>query len=426
MTGGDAVPSASQTRGAVSAYLDAAIRAVLFVYIAALPFKGLLFVERNGFLMLLVLLLVWCLYHGQFFLRKTPYDLMLLSFVLWVGFTIPFAAFPSYSLKEYGKLLQWMVVLYAVIHFLGDVRYRRGLLLVVGGSLLFVSANGLTQFNLTNPQAIVSFFPSEVWLTTYLVMTIPFCLAAAFGENPPRVKGSGAVLSVLSVACLLSTQSRAGLIALMTELVAMAWLVRTAFAKWVAGLVALSLVAAVIIAIAVKSPSISGEYPQAQSSIPVKTGVATIVHRLDIWRFTLSEIAKHWTVGIGYGGQTYSLLYAQESETVEPGHLSVKDKGTHNILLYLALHVGLAGMAVFLWFYFSVIRTTIQEHWKAVDWKSKMVLAGSTGSMIGLFVRLQFDQMLVGSLAIMFWVLLAMAVAHYPSLQSRTTATVEN
>jgi O-antigen ligase len=102
----------------------------------------------------------------------------------------------------------------------------------------------------------------------------------------------------------------------------------------------------------------------------------------------------------------------------------VKDKGTHNILLYLALHVGLAGMALFTWFYVSAIRTTIQEFRKTVDWMSRMVLAGTTGSLIGLFFRLQFDQMLVGSLAILFWALLAMGILHYPSLKERTREPV--
>jgi hypothetical protein len=43
------------------------------------------------------------------------------------------------------------------------------------------------------------------------------------------------------------------------------------------------------------------------------------------------------------------------------------------------------------------------------------VLAGSIVSVVGLILRLQFDQMLVGSLAVLFWVLLAMAVLSYPS-----------
>ena len=52
---------------------------------------------------------------------------------------------------------------------------------------------------------------------------------------------------------------------------------------------------------------------------------------------------------------------------------------------------------------------------QAHDWLSKAILAGSAVSVIGLFIRLQFDQMLVGSLAVLFWVLLAMAILSYPS-----------
>jgi hypothetical protein len=40
---------------------------------------------------------------------------------------------------------------------------------------------------------------------------------------------------------------------------------------------------------------------------------------------------------------------------------------------------------------------------------------GSVVSVVGLMLRLQFDQMFVGSLAVLFWVLLAMAVLSYPS-----------
>ena len=37
-------------------YFDTLVRVVLAVYIAVLPFKGLLVVERNGFILLLSLL----------------------------------------------------------------------------------------------------------------------------------------------------------------------------------------------------------------------------------------------------------------------------------------------------------------------------------------------------------------------------------
>src|SRR5262245_43299784 len=96
--------SCSQRAALASSYLDKAIRVVLLAFIAVLPFKGLLVVERNGFLVLLVLLFAWCLLNGQLFYQKTPYDIPLLAFVLWVAFTLPFSSSPQYSVREFGRL----------------------------------------------------------------------------------------------------------------------------------------------------------------------------------------------------------------------------------------------------------------------------------------------------------------------------------
>ena len=72
-------------------------------------------------------------------------------------------------------------------------------------------------------------------------------------------------------------------------------------------------------------------------------------------------------------------------------------------------------MVLFGWFWVRVVLRTSEEYRHAHDWLSKSVLVGSIVSVIGLIVRLQFDQMLVGSLALLFWVLLAMAILSYPS-----------
>src|SRR6185295_6229019 len=120
------MPSSERAR-----YFDAIVRVVLAVYIAVLPFKTLLVVERNGFLLLLGLLVVWCAINRRLFYSRTPYDIPLLAFVVWVGLTIPFSVAPSYSLLEYGKLLQHMVVFYAVIYFFKERLYRQVLLVLI-------------------------------------------------------------------------------------------------------------------------------------------------------------------------------------------------------------------------------------------------------------------------------------------------------
>jgi O-antigen ligase len=401
-------------------YFDTLVRVVLAVYIAVLPFKPLLAVERNGFILLLGLLVGWCILNRRLFYSRTAYDWLLLAFVVWVGLTIPFSVAPSYSVVEYGKLLQSMVLFYAVIYFFKGLLYRQVLLGLVGIMAILVAGYGLSQFNLKNPQAVVSFLPAEVWLTTFLVMVIPFGLALALGEAPLEIRTGGALAVGLMTVCLLGTQSRAGLVALVGELWVMAWFIRSVSAKIVAALVTVCVIAAVLLVFTASVTPVAGQMADITTSLPLKMGFASVIHRLDIWWFTLSEIAKHWLVGIGYGNHSYILLYGQDQEVVMPGHNPITNQGTHNIFLYLALHVGLPGMLLFAWFVVRVVRRTAKEYRQAHDWLSKAVLVGSIVSVVGLMLRLQFDQMLVGSLAGLFWVLLAMAVLSYPSYNRAT------
>jgi len=396
-------------------YFDTLVRVVLAVYIAVLPFKSLLVVERNGFLVLLGLLAGWCAINRRLFYSRTPYDMLLLAFVAWVGLTIPFSVAPSYSVKEYGKLLQHMVVFYAVIYFFKGLLYRQVLLGLIGIMAIVIAGYGLSQFSLENPQAVVSFLPAEVWLSTFLVMTVPFGLAVALGEGPSEIRIGGALVVGMMTVCLISTQSRAGLFALIGELWVMVWFIRSASAKVVAALATVCVIAAVMVVFNASIIPVPGLNPDITSSIPIKPRVSSVIHRFDIWWFTLSEIAKHWLVGIGYGSQSYLLLFGQDQEVVMPGHQAVTNQGTHNIFLYLALHIGLPGMLLFGWFFVRVVLRTAEEYRQAHDWLSKVVLVGSVVSVAGLILRLQFDQMLVGSLAVLFWVLLAMAVLSYPS-----------
>jgi O-antigen ligase len=246
-------------------------------------------------------------------------------------------------------------------------------------------------------------------------MVIPFGLAVALGEGPPEIRIGGALAVGLMTVCLIPTQSRAGLVALVAEVWVIVWFIRSFSAKIIAALATGCVIAAVVVVFNASTIPVADISADITSSIPVKKGFASVFHRFDIWRFTLSEIAKHWLVGIGYGSHSYLLLYGQEQEVVMPGHAAITHSGTHNIFLYLALHVGLPGMVLFGWFIVRVVRRTSEEYRHAHDWLSKAILVGSVVSVVGLIVRLQFDQMLVGSLALLFWVLLAMAVLSYPS-----------
>lgn len=114
----DRIPAFLASQGTTPARtLELIIRGLLYLYIFSLPFQRLLVLERNIFLALLVLLPLWCLVSRRHFLLATSIDLPLMMFVAWVGFTLLFAVYPDYSRKEFGKLLQQVVIFYAVVYF---------------------------------------------------------------------------------------------------------------------------------------------------------------------------------------------------------------------------------------------------------------------------------------------------------------------
>jgi O-antigen ligase len=390
--------------------LDRIIRGLLLVYIFSLPFKGLLFIERNGFIILLVLLGLWCAISRRPVFVRTPLDAPLAAFVLWVAVTIPFAAYPSYSLQEFGKLLQQGVVFYAVAFFFREREQWTQLLWLVVGLLGIVSAYGLIQFEET-AKGGGSFLRAEVWLTTYLIMLLPLSFAMAWYEQNPWARGLYATVTASATVCLLLTQSRAGLLAFVVELWACAWLVKQR-AMWVLSGAVTAALAALMFSLVTVTMTPDGQVTlAARTSVPIKTSTDSFVHRMDIWAFMLERIAEHPILGIGYGKETSKLLFNQTPEqNVPAGHAPVRTHGTHNIMLELALLVGLPGMALFIWLVIRLGRMVVRGFHRATDVLPRAVLLGVSVGLIGLGVRLQFDQMLVGTLAVQFWVLVAVAM----------------
>jgi len=408
MTDGMAMSLGSVARSLPN--LERIIRGLLLVYIFSLPFKGLLIVERNGFLVLLFLLGVWCIAHRDHFFSRTPIDLPLATFMLWVGLTIAFATYPLYSLQEFGKLLKQPLIFYTVLFFFQDRAHRVQLIWPLVGGLSLVSVYGLIGFDETM-RGGGSFLTAEVWLTTYLLLLIPLGFALAWYEGQGWKKNACILVTLLAAGCLFLTESRAGLLAFLAELWACAWLLRRRAMLIAAGAFTLTVIAGIVFLITVMTTP-GGADKIKDSPIPLKTATSSFVHRVDIGMFALARIAEHPFLGIGYGKETYKKLFGEVPEKdLLPGHAPVRIAGTHNILLEMALHVGIPGLALFLWLMVSLGRTLIEGFHRATDAHARAFLLGAGVGLIGLGVRLQFDQMLIGSLAVQFWVLMAIAVA---------------
>lgn len=425
----DADLSTVRDDSAVLPNLDSIIRGLLYVFVFSLPFNRLLFLQRNGFIILMVLAVVWCVVNRGHFFTRTPIDGPLLAFFIWVGVTIPFATFPEYSAKEFAKLLQQGLLFYMVIYFFMKHPHAKRLLMVVLGTVGLVSVYGLYEFlgmvgllsSVASPGMLESVTAGEVWLSTYLVMSVPLGYAMALEAYDKRIRALAGGIAGLATLCLALTFSRAALVALFCELWAFVGLAKRK---------ALILSGTAITLLLVASAGMI--YLYNINSLPVtesgkKIAIrglssSSMMHRMEIWKFTVAKVAEHPLMGIGYGKDNFKQVFGGNEEKVQPGGYAVLEAGTHNIFLDLALGIGLPGLALFVWLLYRMIGSILTGYRRATDSWQRVVLLGIGVSLIGLTVRLCFDQMLIGSLALQFWILVAIGVAVSSRALSRVGA----
>lgn len=405
--------------------LDTIIRGLLYGYVFSLPFTRLLFVERNGFIILVVLLALWCWVNQRHFFTRTPLDLPLLAFIAWVAVTVPFAASPLYSVKEFAKLLQQGLIFYVVVYFFRDGRSRARLAWLLVGGLLVVSAYGIVQFGhlIGSPlqegelMLVESVTSGEVWLTTYLVMLIPLSLALGLGAQRPSARVIGLGTAGVATLCLLLTYSRAGLLALLCEAAVLAWFVRR---RTVMIGMAVSVLAVVLGSAALFQSNLTAAigHKAAAGRFLALPGSSTLEIRLDYWKAGMNALADHWIVGTGYGKES---LRFEAGNRLERGQAPIK-REAHNTFLDLAIEVGALGLILFVWLVGRILGKAFAAFSRADDPAAKAVALGVGVGVAGLAVRLLFDHMLIGTLALQFWVLVAMAMVVYTDTAVRESA----
>lgn len=398
--------------------LDRIIRGLLYVYIFSLPFKRLLFIERNGFIILVVLLTLWCAVNRRHFFLRTPIDLPLIAFIGWVGFTVPFATFPAYSFKEFAKLLQQGLIFYTVVYFFREPVHRCRLVWMLIGTLLVVSLYGIWQYvsdvkdhisyhsfdSLGELAVIESFLPGEVWLTTYLIMLIPLAFAVAFGAS----RGDGAIVAgsaaFVGVICQSLTFSRAGVVSLLAEILAAVLVIRRRKIMLMAAafIVCLGLGAGLLF------------YARSQSEGPLgriadrKFDAANLVARINIWTYALEKIPQRPLTGLGYGKDNFYMVFGGETGRMNIPGSHEMPAGTHNVFVDLAVGVGPIGVALFVWLLGYLGLEAFRNFRRCTDQFETAVNLGVFLLVLGTVVRNSFDHMLVGSLAVLFWVLAAL------------------
>jgi heptosyltransferase-3/putative inorganic carbon (HCO3(-)) transporter len=139
----------------------------------------------------------------------------------------------------------------------------------------------------------------------------------------------------------------------------------------------------------------------------------TFSARVKTWRLGLQQVVEHPIVGIGYGNDTFSRVYAAEIEADKTkGPVEKVLPALHNTFAMVLMGAGVPALILFLW----IIVSVIQELLAGVSFMSfplngdvvfRMAIALA---VIGFMVRNLFDYMFAGSLASLFWIVVAIGL----------------
>jgi O-antigen ligase len=381
-------------------------------------FPKLFRVQEHAFFLLFVVAICFVWLEKINPLARTRLDIPLIAFIAWVLLTVPFAIDPAYSFSEWRKFVAHMLVFYWAMFVLrvhGNGESTRKVLLAVVLGSLALSAFALQDFVIRGgswrDRQVRAAAPSSDynWLTTYLVLVIPILIGWLLTQSSRVWRALGFFSLATSMLAQVAAYTRAGWIAHLTQAFAFVLVVRRQrFILWF-------FACAILAGSALMTLSFVG-YQQET------TDPWTFSARVKTWRLGIQQVVEHPIVGIGFGNNTFSKLYAAEIEADKTkGPTEKVLPALHNTFAMVLMGAGVPALILFLWIIVSVIRellvgASIMSFPKSGGVLIRMAIAMA---VIGFMVRNLFDYMFAGSLASLFWILVATGLSQSETLGKR-------
>jgi O-antigen ligase len=341
---------------------------------------------------------------------RTRLDIPLLAFVSWVLLTIPFAIDPAYSFSEWRKFIAHGLLFYWATFVLrvcaDDEPIRKVLFVMMVGSLalsMFALEDFMLRGGSWRDRQIRAAAPSSDynWLTTYLVLIIPILIGWLWTRSSRGSRALGFFALAVSMIAQVAAYTRAGWVAHATQALGLVFIVRRQ------QVIVWTLIGAVV----------AGSALFALSSLGLQQETVdpwTFSARVKTWRLGVEQVLEHPIVGIGFGNDTFSRVYAAEIEADKSkGPVEKILPALHNTFAMVLMGAGVPALMLFLW----LIVSTLQELLAGVrishlPQSGHMVFRTAIAlAVIGFMVRNLFDYMFAGSLASLFWIVVAVGVS---------------
>ena len=338
---------------------------------------------------------------------RTPIDLPLFGFVGWVLCTVPFAADPAYSFSEWRKLVAQVLVFYWAMFVLRSHRRielsRQILWTVVLGSLVlscfalvdFVLRGGTWRDRLVRAGAPYSDYN---WLTTYLVLVIPILIWWVVTHREFWARALGTLILIMAGFAQVASYTRAGWVAHFAQAVGFGLMAgRRRLVIWV-------LAGAIVMGGGLLAASEIGYQRDTVDSW-------TISARVKTWRLGLQQAAQHPLVGVGYGNDTFFKLHQAELEADKGKDLAERVlPGLHNTFATVLMGSGVPALILFIWMFVHIVSTLTREWRRSTAAETQGLLVAVAVVTVGFATRNLFDYMFAGSLAHLFWILVAVGL----------------
>ena len=368
-------------------------------------FPRLFHIEEYLFFTLLVAAVVAAWAERRSIWVRTPIDLPLLLFVGWVLVTTPFATDPAYSFSEWRKLVAQVLVFYWVLLVIRHQNYelavRQVQWAVIAGAAV-LSINALFGFvergGSLLERVILATGPSSDsnWLSTYLIYAIPIAASAALTAHAWWMRMVCASASILAILVHFITYMRAGWLGLVAESIAVGLFIRRPrVVLWAVG-------GSLVFAVTIFALSRVGYYQKVVTH-------ESLLIRFDLWKVGVKEIMTHPFVGQGYGERTTIKLTLAQQDLIY--HIGPPNVGLHSTFLMIAVGSGIPALVFMIALLVKAGKSLIRHAEVLTDRRVYGFVIGVAVMMVGFAVRNFFNYMFAGSLAYLFWILVAAGLA---------------
>ena len=349
------------------------------------------------------LLIIWLgakLVSGSFVFEKTSLDVPILVFLGWVLLTVPFATDWTYSFEEWRKAIPRFLMFWFIVNVVKTELHVRailaafclGIFVLSLAEVFYFFAQGGNAFSMTIRAGDLT--GSSQWLSNYLVIGLPILWLGIVCQDRPVIRMGYIAALATALVALFVVHTRAAWVAVIAQ--GLFYGVFRFTRSWIVASLAVLLSVGLMVAFL----ALPGKQRELVSGNNF-TDPYSMSIRFNTWDLAIDDIQESPIVGIGYGKHSFRFKHPELKEGFH--------KHVHNSFLSHAAQVGIPGFLFFVWIFGRILKQLGERIGRMPDdYEGNLNLAAIL-IIVGVIVRNLFDDMFLGTIAYLFWLLVGLS-----------------